>query len=102
MRSLARIDPAARLASAARTYRLPSSLLAQMSGRVVVLILLMALKTGAAVAATSTVCELSLRAIVNGRNLQPRADCLKALGRSDLPPQAADEVDRIYKDSMRT
>jgi len=67
----------------------------------VILILFLTLKTGVAVAATSTICELSMRAIVNGHNVQPRADCLKALGRSDLPPQAADEVDRLYQDLMR-
>ena len=65
------------------------------------LILLLALKAEIALAATSTLCELPMRAIVHGHDVQPSADCLKVLGRSDLPPQAAEEVDRLYQELMR-
>jgi hypothetical protein len=85
----------------AREHGLPSWLLGNTSGRAAVLIFFLALKAGVAAAATSTICELSMRAIVNGHNVQPRADCLRALGRSDLPPRAAEEVDRLYQDLMR-
>ena len=43
---------------------------------------------------------LPLRAIVNGHNIQPRGDNLKALGYSDLTSQEAEEVDRLYRQLM--
>jgi len=41
---------------------------------------------------TTMRCELPMRAIVNGHPVQPRRDCLDALGYSDLSPQEAEEV----------
>jgi len=75
----------------AQPHGFPSWLRGNMSSRAFILVVFLVLKAGVAMAATSTICELSMRAIVNGHNVQPRADCLKAHGRSDLPPQAADE-----------
>jgi hypothetical protein len=43
---------------------------------------------------------LPMRAIVNGHNVQPRGDNLKALGYSDLTSQEAEEVDRLYRQLM--
>jgi hypothetical protein len=45
---------------------------------------------------------LPMHAIVNGHNLQPRDDQLKALGFSDVTPQQADEVDQLYRQLMRS
>jgi len=63
-----------------------------------VLILFLCVEVGAAAAATPTVCALPMRATVNGKRIQPSANCMKAFGRSDLP--TADEVDRLYEDLM--
>jgi hypothetical protein len=43
-----------------------------------------------------------MHAIVNGHDLQPRDDQLKALGFSDVTPQQADEVDQLYRQLMRS
>jgi hypothetical protein len=45
---------------------------------------------------------LPMRAIVNGHNLQPREDQLKALGLSDVTPKQADEVDQLYRQLMQS
>jgi hypothetical protein len=44
---------------------------------------------------------LPMHAIVRGRNIQPRDDQLKALGYSDLTPQQADAVDRLYRELLK-
>jgi hypothetical protein len=49
---------------------------------------------------TPTRRGLPMRAIVNGHNVQPRGDNLKALGYSDLTSQEAEEVDRLYRQLM--
>jgi hypothetical protein len=66
-----------------------------------ILILYSALFVGMALADTSTRHELPMRAIVRGHNIQPRGDQLKALGYSDLTPQEADEVDRLYRELLK-
>jgi hypothetical protein len=45
--------------------------------------------------------ELPMRAIVNGHHLQPRRDCLDALGYSDLSPKEAEEVDRLNRQLLQ-
>jgi hypothetical protein len=42
-----------------------------------------------------------MRAIVNGHHVQPRRDCLDALGYSDLSPQEAEEVDRLNRQLLQ-
>jgi hypothetical protein len=54
----------------------------------------------AGLSSTPTRHELPMRAIVNGRNVQPRGDRLKALGYSDLTSREAEEVDRLYRELM--
>ena len=54
----------------------------------------------AGLSSTPTRHELPMRAIVNGRNVQPRGDRLKALGYSDLTSKEAEEVDRLYRELM--
>jgi hypothetical protein len=49
---------------------------------------------------TPTRRGLPMRAIVNGHNVQPRGDNLKALGYSDLTSREAEEVDRLYRQLM--
>ncbi|MBV8590199.1 MAG: hypothetical protein JO212_09090 [Acetobacteraceae bacterium] len=72
------------------------------SGRcVLILSLYSTLCGGAALAGTSARHELPMRAIVDGHNIQPRNDSLKALGYSDLTAQQAEEVDRLYWQLMR-
>ena len=66
----------------------------------------LAISTNAVMAETnvnldSTGHRLPMHAIVNGRNIQPRSDNLKALGYSDLTLQEATEVDRLYRQLMR-
>jgi hypothetical protein len=51
---------------------------------------------------TPTRRGLPMRAIVNGHNVQPRGDNLKALGYSDLTSQEAEEVDRLYRQLMHS
>ena len=70
-------------------------------GRAGMLILSAALFGGSAAYATPIRHELPMRAIVQGHNIQPRGDQLKALGYADLTPQQADEVDRLYRQLMR-
>jgi hypothetical protein len=65
-----------------------------------ILILYSVLFIGIALADTPTRHELPMHAIVRGRNIQPRVDQLKALGYSDLTPQEADEVDRLYRELL--
>ena len=50
---------------------------------------------------TTMRCELPMRAIVNGHPVQPRRDCLDALGYSDLSPQEAEEVDRLNRQLLQ-
>jgi hypothetical protein len=50
---------------------------------------------------TPTRHGLPMRAIVNGHNVQPRGDRLKALGYYDLTSQEAEEVDRLYRQLMQ-
>ena len=66
----------------------------------------LAISTNAVMAETnvnlnSTGHRLPMHAIVNGHNIQPRSDNLKALGYSDLTLQEATEVDRLYRQLMR-
>jgi hypothetical protein len=66
----------------------------------------LAISTNAVTAETnvnldSTGHSLPMHAIVNGNNIQPRSDNLKALGYSDLTLQEATEVDRLYRQLMR-
>ena len=66
----------------------------------------LAISTNAVTAETnvnldSTGHRLPMHAIVNGHNIQPRSDNLKALGYSDLTLQEATEVDRLYRQLMR-
>jgi hypothetical protein len=58
------------------------------------------LAPSAGLSSTPTRHELPMRAIVNGRNVQPRGDRLKALGYSDLTSREAEEVDRLYRELM--
>ena len=66
----------------------------------------LAISTNAVMAETnvnldSTGHRLPMHAIVNGHNIQPRSDNLKALGYSDLTSQEAEEVDQLYRQLMR-
>jgi hypothetical protein len=66
----------------------------------------LAISTNAVMAETnvnldSTGHRLPMHAIVNGHNIQPRSDNLKALGYSDLTLQEAAEVDHLYRQLMR-
>lgn len=54
----------------------------------------------AGLSSTPTRHELPMRAIVNGHNVQPRGDRLKALGYADLTASEAEEVDRLYRELM--
>jgi hypothetical protein len=67
-----------------------------------ILILYTALLSGIAPTGASAGRELPMHAIVNGHTVQPRDDQLRALGYSDLGPQKADEVDRLYRQLMST
>ena len=64
------------------------------------LILHAALCGGIASADTPARHELPLRAIVRGQNIQPRDDQLRALGYSDVTPQQADQIDRLYQELL--
>ena len=44
--------------------------------------------------------KLRFQAIVNGRNLQPRDDQLKPLHLSDVTPQEAQMIDRLYQELL--
>ena len=66
-----------------------------------ILMLYLALFGGIAFADTLKRHELPMRAIEHGHNVQPRSDQLEALGYSDLTPQEADEVDRLYQEIMK-
>ena len=66
----------------------------------------LAISTNAVTAETnvnldSTGHRLPMHAIVNGHNIQPRSDNLKAPGYSDLTLQEAAVVDRLYRQLMR-
>jgi hypothetical protein len=67
----------------------------------VILILSSTLFGGITLADTAKRHELPMRAIVHGHNIQPRGDQLRALGYSDLTPQQAEEVDRLYLEVMK-
>jgi len=56
--------------------------------------------SSAGLSSTPTRRELPMRAIVNGHNVQPRGDRLKALGYPDLTSSEAKEVDRLYRQLM--
>lgn len=44
--------------------------------------------------------DLPMHPIIEGHNVQPRDDRLKALGYSDLTSKEADEVNRLYRQLM--
>jgi hypothetical protein len=69
--------------------------------RALILIFAWTLTYEACFAGTPMHHELPMRAIVKGHNIQPRDDRLKALGYSDLTPQEAEEVDRLYRQLMQ-
>jgi hypothetical protein len=77
-------------------YRVLSRIAAKSGPQALMLMLYAALFGEVALAAGSMHHELPMRAIVNGHNVQPRGDRLKALGFSELTSQQAEEVDRLY------
>jgi hypothetical protein len=81
--------------------RVPSRVVAELGRGTGILILYSALFCGIALADTPPRQELPMRAIVRGHNVQPRGDQLKALGYSDLTPQQASEVDRLYRELLK-
>ena len=78
------------------TQRFPSLLL---SGLSIVAVACSAF-FGSALAADPVCDAPPLRAIVGGHNVQPRADRLSNLGRSDLTASQAQEVDQLFEDLM--
>ena len=70
--------------------------------RMLSLLFVWALPCGVSFADTRAHHALPMHAIVNGHDLQPRDDQLKALGFSDVTPQQADEVDQLYRQLMRS
>jgi hypothetical protein len=83
-------------------WRVPLRRVIKSARGAVILILYSTLFVGIALASDApTRLVLPMHAVVRGRNIQPRDDQLKALGYSDLTPQQADEVDRLYRELVK-
>ena len=77
-------------------YGARSRIIVESGRRALILIACSALFGEAALAGAPERHKLPLRAIENGHDVQPRADCLQALAYSDLTPQQAEEVDHLF------
>ena len=89
----------------AECARSPHRVLLRIAGRLVrsALTVSLYLALSGEVAFGELTChQLPMRPIVNGHHVQPRADRLQALGYSDLTPQQAEEVERLYQQLLQT